>query len=59
MEWVLILYIYAGVLAKGDSVALATIPMRSQEVCEIAGKEAEVLTSNSTKSTRYVCVKVK
>jgi len=59
MEWILVLYIYAGPFAKGDSVALATIPMQNQEVCEIAGKEAEVLTINTTKVTRHVCVKVK
>jgi len=59
MEWILVLYIYAGPFSKNDSVALATLPMQSQEVCEIAGKEAEVLTTNSTKITRHVCVKVK
>jgi len=59
MEWILVLYIYAGPFAKGDSVALATIPMQNQEVCEIAGKEAEMLTINTTKVTRHVCVKVK
>jgi len=59
MEWILVLYIYAGPFAKGDSVTLATIPMQNQEVCEIAGKEAEVLTINTTKITRHVCVKVK
>lgn len=57
MDWVLIIYIYAGVLAKGDSVALATIPMASHELCKKAADEADKLSANSTKITRTVCVR--
>lgn len=57
MEWVLVLYIYAGAFASGDSVALTTIPMQSQEACQSAGKASGSLVTGSAKVLRFVCVK--
>jgi len=57
MTFVLVLYIYAGMLAKGDSVSMVTVPMQSMEVCQKAGKEAEKLVGGSTKEFRFVCLK--
>lgn len=59
MEWILVLYIYAGPWAKGDSVALTQIPMITQEACERSAKDAESLVKNSAKELRHVCLKVK
>lgn len=59
MEWVLILYIYAGVWAKSDSVAITTIPMASQEACERAAVNTEGLVKQTAKELRHVCVRVK
>jgi hypothetical protein len=57
MTWVLVLYVYAGMLAKGDSVTLTTIEgFSSKASCTEAGKQSEALVSNSTKELRYVCV---
>ena len=53
------LYIYAGVFAKGDSVALTTIPMATQEACEKAAKDTESLVKNTAKEIRHACVRVK
>ena len=59
MEYVLVLYIYAGALAQGDSVALTTVPMQDKVVCETAAKQAESLVARSTKVIRTACLKVK
>ena len=59
MEWVLVLYIYAGVLAKGDSVTLTTVPMETEKACRVAGDAANALVAGSTKIVRYVCVRNK
>jgi hypothetical protein len=59
MEYVLVLYIYAGALAKGDSVALTTVPMQDKVTCETAAKQAESLVHMSTKVLRTSCLKVK
>lgn len=59
MDWMLVLYIYAGVWAKGDSVAVTTVPMATQEACEKAGRDSEVLVKSTAKDLRYVCMKVK
>jgi hypothetical protein len=57
MTWVLVLYIYAGTFAKGDSVTLTTIEgFSSKATCIEAGKQSEALVSNSAKEVRYVCV---
>ena len=59
MEYVLIIYIYAGALAHGDSVALTTVPMQDKAVCAMAAKQAESLVARSTKVLRTACLKVK
>jgi len=57
MEWILVMYIYAGMLAQGDSVVMATIPMTSQEVCQREGTKGEKLVSGSAKAYRFICLK--
>jgi hypothetical protein len=58
MEYVLVLYIYAGALAQGDSVALTSIPMQDKVTCEKAATQAESLVARSTKVLRTACLKV-
>lgn len=58
--WVLIIYIYAGAAAQGDSVTLTTVTgFTSQQTCDAAAKTALDLTQLSTKVTRTRCVEVK
>ena len=57
MSWVLVIYIYAGAMAQGDSVTLTSVPMSTQELCESAGQELDPLVSGTTKVVRYVCLK--
>jgi len=58
MSWVLVLYIYAGVLAKGDSVTLTPVPgFKTLEACQAAGRAAAPLVANSAKDLRFVCLK--
>lgn len=58
MEYVLIIYIYAGALAQGDSVALTNIPMADKVTCQKAAGEAESLVARFTKVLRTACLKV-
>lgn len=54
----LILYIYAGVLARGDSVSIDHIDgFVSEQQCVAAAKQAEGLVKNSSKEFRFVCVR--
>jgi hypothetical protein len=57
MSYVLVLYIYAGVLARGDSVSMLSIPMPSMEICQREGLKAEGLVRGSAKDLRFVCLK--
>lgn len=56
MTWVLLVYIYAGAWAKGDSVTMYAVPMASQEICEKNGEKLNSLVRGSTKEVRYVCM---
>ena len=58
MEWVLVIYIYAGTWAKGDSVTITHIPMANQQLCKRAADESEVLVKGSSKEVRALCWKV-
>lgn len=57
MTWVLILFIYAGVWAKGDSVALTTVPgFKTEQECRVAGEATKKFVEETTKAQKYVCV---
>lgn len=56
MEWVLVIYIYAGMWAKGDSVAITTVPMTSESACQTAGEKLAPLVDGSSKEVRFVCL---
>lgn len=56
-SWILVIYVYAGMLSKGDSVAMTTAHFSSKELCEQAGKEADKLVAKSVKDVRYLCFK--
>ena len=59
MSWILIVYIYAGVMASGDSVALTNVPgFKSEQECVSAGRTGQNLVSGtSSKVYKFVCVK--
>lgn len=56
--WTLIIYIYAGMLAKGDSVALLSVPgFTSEFACFAAAAQTGKFVSGSAKEHRFACVK--
>lgn len=59
MEWVLVIYVYAGMWAKGDSVALTTVPMATQELCIEARGELSDIVDGSSKVIVTKCVRAK
>jgi hypothetical protein len=55
--WVLVMYIYAGALAKGDSVTMQIIDgYSSEKTCMEAGPLAKPLVSGSLKDYKFVCL---
>jgi len=58
MSWTLVLYIFAGVFAKGDSVSVTHIPnFRSEAHCAAAGNATKPLVKDSAKELRFVCIR--
>lgn len=57
IDWVLIVFVYAGMLSKGDSVALTVVDgFSTQEQCVAAGKRAGSLVGGTIKDAKFVCV---
>lgn len=57
--WTLVLYIYAGIWSKTDSVTMTTVTgFKTEQVCIEAGKKSAPLVADSKKEIRYVCLKV-
>ncbi len=55
--WTLIIYIYAGVLARGDSVALDHVDgFANEQMCIAAAEKTKTFVSGSAKEHRFVCV---
>ena len=58
--WVLLIYVYAGVWAKGDSVTLHSLEgFSSQASCQQAGESGKMLVSGTSKEFRFVCIQKK
>jgi hypothetical protein len=57
MTYILVLYIYAGAFARGDSVAIQSIPnFKTLAACKAAGAAALPLVKDTTKELRFVCL---
>lgn len=57
MEWILIIFIYAGMFSKGDNVAITNVPgFATEQECINAGKKAKTLVSGTYKDAKFVCV---
>ena len=57
--WILIIYIYAGMLASGDSVALLQVQdsiYKTKQECTQQKKELENLVSGSAKELKIACI---
>lgn len=60
MEWVLVVFIYAGIFAQSDSVAISNIPsFTSKQLCEQAGIDLSRITSSTFKEIRTKCIRNK
>lgn len=58
MSYILVLFLYAGVMSKGDSVALTSVPgFASEAACREAGRQSMTLVERTFKDARFVCVK--
>jgi hypothetical protein len=57
MTWILVLYIYAGPLAKGDGVSVTAIQMPTEAACNDSGRKAALLVKGSAKELRFLCLK--
>lgn len=59
IEYTLILFLYAGVLSKSDSVALTNVPgFKNQGACQQAGMAAvKQLTTGTFKDGKFICVR--
>lgn len=56
MSYVLIIYFYAGMFAKGDSIGIATQEFANKARCEAAGTAAAKFVSGTAKNVEWVCV---
>ena len=58
MEWVLILFVHASLLASGDSVALTQVPMENEKACRLAGDAARSLVYEYAKIVPIVYTEI-
>ncbi len=56
--WTLVIFIYAGTFAKGDSVALLEVPnFVTENACVKAAEKVKPFVSGTAKELKYVCLK--
>lgn len=60
MNWVLVIFLHAGILSGKDSMAVTTVGgFKSQAACADAGKQSEILGKSTTKDVKWTCLEVK
>lgn len=60
MNWVLVIFLHAGILSGKDSMTATTVEgFKSEAACLAAGRHSEVLGKNTTKDVKWVCLEVK
>jgi hypothetical protein len=58
--YTLVMFIYAGILSKGDSVTLTQISgFSSEESCKSAGIAAAPLVKGTVKEVRFACLPIR
>lgn len=58
MNWVLVLWIYAGAMSNSDSMALTSVSgFKNEASCQVAGQAAVKMTTATVKAGKFVCVK--
>lgn len=58
MNWILIIFVHAGVMSNADSMAMTSVSgFQSQSACQNAGEQAVKMAIATTKSMKFVCVK--
>jgi hypothetical protein len=57
MAYILIIFAHVGMLGDGNSNSVTTAEYSSQATCEAALKQAEALSSGSTKIIKGVCTR--
>lgn len=58
MSWSLVILVYAGVMSKGDSVALTHVNgFKTEQLCRAAGDATKKMTEFTYKETKYICVR--
>jgi len=57
MHYILIIFIYAGPLANGDSVAIESVPnFTTKASCVKAAEQLKTFTNGTAKVYKYACV---
>ena len=60
MTWVLVIYIYAGFLADGDSVTMTNVPgFATEQGCREAGNKLSAFVAGTKKEYRFGCIEQK
>ena len=56
--WILVIFVHAGILSKGDSMAITSVPgFPTETACKSAGEASKALTGGTVKETRFVCLR--
>lgn len=57
IEFILVIFVYAGPMSNGDSVALTNVPgFKDRASCEGQGRASAALTTGTVKAHRFVCL---
>ena len=56
MNWILLVFIHAGLMSHNDDVSITTARFYNQNACQAAGQEVAKLTGPMVQQTKFVCI---
>lgn len=56
MNWILLVFIHAGLMSHNDDVSITTARFYNQNACQAAGQEVAKLTGPTVQQAKFVCI---
>lgn len=56
MNWILLIFMHAGVLSHNDDVSITTARFYNQNACQTAGQEIAKLSGPTVQNVKFICI---
>lgn len=56
MNWILLIFLHAGIMSHNDDVSITTARFYNQNACQAAGQEVTKLAGPTVQNAKFICI---